>query len=61
MATAPSRPGYNSLASDRELIALAKTMDVAAISRKTGRTPKAILHKAKRLGVSLKLADRRKE
>jgi ribosomal protein L11 len=53
MATKPkTRPsGY---AYQRELIELAKTMDLAAIVKKTGRKPKAILETAKRLGISIK-------
>jgi ribosomal protein L11 len=41
-------------ASQRELIDLAKTMDLDAIVRKTGRTPQNILTSAKRLGLSIK-------
>jgi hypothetical protein len=48
------RPGRPSLASQRELIELAKTMDLAEIVRKTGRTPANILTSAKRLGISIK-------
>jgi hypothetical protein len=38
----------------RELIEMAKTMDLAAIVKKTGRTPKSILITANRLGLSIK-------
>jgi hypothetical protein len=54
MAAAPKRPEPRSWASDRELIELAKTMDLVAIAKKTGRKPEAILKMAKRLGVSIK-------
>jgi hypothetical protein len=37
-----------------QLIDLAKTMDLDAIVRKTGRTPQNILTSAKRLGMSIK-------
>jgi hypothetical protein len=60
MSTTPKRPAPNSRASDRELIALAKTLDLETIVKRTGRKPEAILKMAKRLGVSLKSASRRK-
>jgi hypothetical protein len=47
MATTPKRPGAKPLASRRELIELAKTMDLAEIVRKTGRTPGTILTSTK--------------
>jgi hypothetical protein len=53
MATARKRPGP-SFAADRELVDLAKTLSLAAIVKKTGRTPKAILKRAARLGLSIK-------
>jgi hypothetical protein len=37
------RPGPTSFAADRELADLAKTLSLAAIVKKTGRTPVAIL------------------
>jgi hypothetical protein len=42
---------------DRELIMLAKTMDLKAIVKKTGRKPEAILKDAKRLGIKIKMVD----
>jgi hypothetical protein len=39
---------------DRELIELAKTMDLAAIVRKTGRKPESILKTARRLSLTIK-------
>jgi hypothetical protein len=43
-----------SMKAERELIALAKTMDLAAIVKKTGRKPESILKTAKRLGLLIK-------
>jgi hypothetical protein len=60
MATAPKNIG-RSFASDRELIELAKTMDLETIVKRTGRKREAVLRTAKRLGVSLKSADRAKK
>jgi hypothetical protein len=57
MATTSNRLGPRSLAPDRELIELAKTMDLEAVVKKTGRKPEAILKTAKRLGISLKSVD----
>jgi hypothetical protein len=54
MATAPKRPGPTSFAADRELVDLAKTFTLAAIVKKTSRTPGAILKRAARLGISIK-------
>lgn len=59
MATAPKRPG-RSFSDERQLIELAKTIDLEAIAKKTGRNPKAIVKIAKRLGISLKSAERPK-
>jgi hypothetical protein len=53
---APKRRGPNSRANERELIELAKTMDLEAIAKKTGRKPEAILKTAKRLGISIKVS-----
>jgi hypothetical protein len=39
---------------DRKLITLAKTMNLEAIVKKTGRKPDAIIRTAKRLGLSVK-------
>jgi hypothetical protein len=61
MATTPKRPEPYSRAVDRELIALAKTLDLEAIVKRTGRKPEAVLKMAKRLGVSLRSADRAKK
>jgi hypothetical protein len=59
MATAPKRSG-RSFSNERQLIELAKTMDLEAVVKRTGRKPGAILKMAKRLGVSFKSADRPK-
>jgi hypothetical protein len=48
------RPGPASMAKQRELIEMAKTLDLDAIVRRTGRTRKAILESARRLGLSIK-------
>jgi hypothetical protein len=42
------------MATDRELVAMAKTLDLAAIARRTGRKPESILKTARRLGISIK-------
>jgi hypothetical protein len=47
-----------SFSNDRELIQMAKTLDLAAIAKKTGRTPEAVLKRARRLGVSIKGRER---
>jgi hypothetical protein len=39
---------------DRELIELAKTMDLNELAKKTGRKPEGILKTAKRLGLSIR-------
>jgi ribosomal protein L11 len=54
MAIAPKRTRLSGYASQRELIDLAKTMDLDAIVRKTGRTRQNILTSAKRLGIKIK-------
>jgi hypothetical protein len=54
MASRQKRTGPASFASQRELIELAKTLDLAGIVKKTGRTPSNILNSAKRLGLSIK-------
>jgi hypothetical protein len=43
-----------SYAFDRALIEMAKTMDLNAIAKKTGRVPASILRRALRLGISIK-------
>jgi hypothetical protein len=43
-----------SFVSDRELIEMAKIMDLNALAKKTGRTPESILKTAMRLCVSIK-------
>jgi hypothetical protein len=43
-----------SMASDRALVEMAKTTDLNAIAKKTGRAPASILKTAKRLGLSIK-------
>jgi ribosomal protein L32E len=42
-----------SFSSQRELIELARTMDLEAIAKKTGRKRRAILETAKRLGIKI--------
>lgn len=55
MATGrPRRLNPRSWAPHRELIELAKTMDLEAITKKTGRKPEAILTTARRLGIKIK-------
>lgn len=53
MASKFPRKG-RSFASDREMVEMAKTMDLHSIAKKTGRTPEAILRTAKRLSISIK-------
>jgi hypothetical protein len=48
------RRGPNSRANERELIEMARTMDLKAIAKKTGRKPEAILKTAKRLSLSIR-------
>jgi hypothetical protein len=48
------RRGPNSRANERELIEMARTMDLKAIAKKMGRKPQAILKTARRLGISIK-------
>jgi hypothetical protein len=48
-----------SSASDRQLIELAKTMDLEAVAKKIGRKPGSILKRAKRLGIKIKMVDAR--
>jgi predicted RNA-binding protein with PUA-like domain len=43
-----------SMASDRAFVEMAKTMDLNAIAKKTGRQPESILKTARRLGVLIK-------
>jgi hypothetical protein len=57
MATAPRRLEPRSWAADRELIALAKTMDLEKIAKRTGHKPEAILKRAMRLGIKIKMVD----
>jgi hypothetical protein len=52
MAAARKRPG-RSFSDERQLIELAKTMDLKAIVKKTGRNPEAILKMATRLGIKI--------
>jgi hypothetical protein len=49
---AKGRVGH-SMAADRELTTLAKTMTLDEIVRRTGRTPESILKSARRLSVSI--------
>jgi hypothetical protein len=51
---ATTKPHGRSFAADREMVAMAKTMDLNAIAKKTGRSPESILETAMRLGVSIK-------
>jgi hypothetical protein len=54
MANTPKRLAPASYANQRELIELAKTMDLAQIVRKAGRTPQNILVASpERLGLSI--------
>ncbi len=46
--------GRNSLAAQRELVELAKTLNLAEIVKRTGRTSASILIAARRLGISIK-------
>ena len=48
------RPGRNSFAVQRELAKLAKTMALAQIVKRTGRTPASILKTARQLGIAIK-------
>jgi hypothetical protein len=57
MATAPRRPEPYSRAVDRDLIELAKTLDLEAIVKKTGRKPENVLKMAMRLGIKIKMVD----
>jgi hypothetical protein len=43
-----------SMKSDRELIELARTVDLDAIAKKMKRKPEAILKTARRLGIEIK-------
>jgi hypothetical protein len=43
-----------SYAAQRELIVMAKTMSLAAIAKRTGRSPESILRMAKRIGATIK-------
>jgi hypothetical protein len=54
MIPTPKRPTPNSRAADRELIELAKTLDLTAIALQTGRPAERLLEVAKRLGLSIK-------
>jgi hypothetical protein len=49
----PKRAGQ-SYAAQRELTEMAKTLNLNAIVRRTGRTPASIMKTAKRLGISIK-------
>jgi hypothetical protein len=54
MAAITKRPEPYSRAVDRELIELAKTMDLEKIAKRTGRKPENVLRMAKRLGIKIK-------
>jgi hypothetical protein len=47
-------PGWKSMKSDRELIALAKTHTLEAIAKLLERRPKATLKKAAKLGLAIR-------
>jgi hypothetical protein len=53
------RLDLRSWASDRRLIELAKTMDLEGIAKRTGHKPEAILKRAKRVGIKIKMVDAR--
>ena len=53
MPTSPKRPG-RSFSNERQLMELAKTLDLETIVKKTGRKPEAVLKMARRLGLSIK-------
>jgi hypothetical protein len=53
MAATPRRPG-RSFADDRELFEMAKTLDLKAIVKKTGRRPASVLKAALRIGAVIK-------
>jgi hypothetical protein len=59
MAIGPKRPEPYSRAIDRELIELAKTLNLEAIVKRTGRKPENVLKMAKRLGIKIKMVDAR--
>lgn len=63
MASQPKRTGPLSFAHQRKLIEMAKTMDLEAIAKRTGRSPAFILKVAARLGIlkALTEAGRMKE
>jgi hypothetical protein len=48
------RPGRASYAAQRELVELAKKLDLAGIVKKTGSKPEAILKQVRRLGLSIR-------
>jgi hypothetical protein len=54
MAIKSKRPGGASYAAQRELVKLAKKLDLAGIAKKTGSKPDLILKRARRLGLSIK-------
>jgi hypothetical protein len=58
MASRPKRLDLRSWATDRKLIELAKTMDLEAIAKKTGRKPEAIHKRAMRLGIKIRMDAR---
>jgi hypothetical protein len=45
----------SSMKADRELIGMARTMDLKAIAKKTGRKPESILKTARRLCLTIKV------
>jgi hypothetical protein len=54
----PKRPEPYSWAIDRELMELAKTLDLEAIVKRTGRKPENVLRMAKRLGIKIRMDAR---
>jgi hypothetical protein len=56
VASTPKRRG-RSFANERQIIELAKTKDLEAIVKRTGRKPENLLKMAKRLGIKIKMVD----
>jgi hypothetical protein len=59
MASKPKQLDLRSSASDRQLIELARTMNLEAMAKRIGRKPDSVLKRAKRLGIKIKMADAR--
>jgi hypothetical protein len=54
MTIKPRPPGRASFAAQRELIQMARKLDLAGIVKKNGSKSEAILKRARRLGLSIK-------